>query len=90
MAEKLKKKISHKKKNKINASLRPIKRNSSNENFKKMKRMEKSQEYLGDKPFNLFFEIYNIFIFFFEKKNTPDVFEIKVLKRYLIILNAIL
>lgn len=87
MAEKIKKKFSHKKKNKINSSLRPIKRNSSNENFKKMKRMEKSQEYLGEKEFNLFFEIKNVFIFFLEKKTSSDCFEVKVLQLHFIYLN---
>lgn len=40
--------------------------------------MEKSQEFLGDKPFNLFFEINQVFFCYSEKKNDPDIKEIIV------------
>lgn len=40
--------------------------------------MEKSQEFLGDKPFNLFFEINQVFFCYSEKKNEPDIKEIIV------------
>ena len=43
-----------------------------------MKRMEKSEEYLGDKKFNLFLEIKNVLVLFLDKKNETDVHEIHV------------
>ncbi len=76
--EKIKKRISQKMKKKYDQGLRPIKRNISNENFKKMKRMEKSAEYLGEKKFNLFFEIKNVLVFFVDKKKDADVHELNV------------
>ena len=77
MFEKMKKSTSNKEKKK-NKGLRPIRRNSSNENFKKMKRLEKSEEYLGEKQFNLFFEIKNVLFVFLDKKNDPEIKEITV------------
>jgi len=79
--EKIKKKVTSKEKRKNKPSLRPIRRNSSNENFKKMKRLEKSEEYLGGKPFNLFLEIKNVLCVFVDKKNDSEVKEIIVFNR---------
>ena len=79
MFEKMKKSTSNKEKRKNKPGLRPIRRNSSNENFKKMKRLEKSEEYLGEKQFNLFLEIKNVLFVFMDKKTDPEIKEITVL-----------
>lgn len=47
--------------------------------------MEKSQEFLGNKPFNLFFEINQVFFCFSEKKNGPDIKEIIVIFIFIVI-----
>jgi hypothetical protein len=46
-----------------------------------MKRLEKSEEYLGGKPFNLFLEIKNVLCVFVDKKNDSEVKEIIVFNR---------